>query len=416
MIFGKKADPGPKTYVYIARNDLDEVVEGELKALEENAAAIHLGRMGMEPISILEKGESILEKDINLFESVPPMAIYNFTRQLSVMMKAAVPLVDALESMQSPDMNPMLKKATDKIIGDVSAGFSLSQAMSKHPRVFNEMFVNIIKAGESAGVLDEVMYQLADFISHDLKLRMGITQAIRYPMIVIGITLAVGVYAVTFILPRFSSLFSSTRIALPLPTRILLGLDVFIKANYSYIIFGIFAFLTAFLLIIRTERGRYHWHKFLLSAPIIGPILTKMAISRFCHVLETLDRTGVPILSALQIAGNTVGNAFILDRVKNIHLDVEMGKQIAKSLNIHAADVFPAHVLKMISVGEDAGALDDMLKEIGDMTDEETKDHVLRLTATLEPLITVFMGIMILTLSLAIFLPIWDMYEALASG
>ena len=416
MIFGKKADPGPKTYVYIARNDLDEVVEGELKALEENAAVIQLGRMGMEPISILEKGESILEKDINLFESVPPMAIYNFTRQLSVMMKAAVPLVDALESMQSPDMNPMLKKATDKIIGDVSAGFSLSQAMSKHPRVFNEMFVNIIKAGESAGVLDEVMYQLADFISHDLKLRMGITQAIRYPMIVIGITLAVGVYAVTFILPRFSSLFSSTRIALPLPTRILLGLDVFIKANYSYIIFGIFAFLTAFLLIIRTERGRYHWHKFLLSAPIIGPILTKMAISRFCHVLETLDRTGVPILSALQIAGNTVGNAFILDRVKNIHLDVEMGKQIAKSLNIHAADVFPAHVLKMISVGEDAGALDDMLKEIGDMTDEETKDHVLRLTATLEPLITVFMGIMILTLSLAIFLPIWDMYEALASG
>ncbi len=416
MIFGKKADTGPKTYLYIARNDLDEVVEGELKALEENAAAIHLGRMGMEPISILEKGESILEKDINLFESVPPMAIYNFTRQLSVMMKAAVPLVDALESMQSPDMNPMLKKATDKIIGDVSAGFSLSQAMSKHPRVFNEMFVNIIKAGESAGVLDEVMYQLADFISHDLKLRMGITQAIRYPMIVIGITLAVGVYAVTFILPRFSSLFSSTRIALPLPTRILLGLDVFIKANYSYIIFGIFAFLTAFLLIIRTERGRYHWHKFLLSAPIIGPILTKMAISRFCHVLETLDRTGVPILSALQIAGNTVGNAFILDRVKNIHLDVEMGKQIAKSLNIHAADVFPAHVLKMISVGEDAGALDDMLKEIGDMTDEETKDHVLRLTATLEPLIAVFMGIMILTLSLAIFLPIWDMYEALASG
>jgi len=416
MIFGKKADPGPKTYVYIARNDLDEVVEGELKALEENAAVIQLGRMGMEPISILEKGESILDKDINIFESVPPMAIYNFTRQLSVMMKAAVPLVDALESMQSPDMNPMLKKATDKIIGDVSAGFSLSQAMSKHPRVFNEMFVNIIKAGESAGVLDEVMYQLADFISHDLKLRMGITQAIRYPMIVIGITLAVGVYAVTFILPRFSSLFSSTRIALPLPTRILLGLDVFIKANYSYIIFGIFAFLTAFLLIIRTERGRYHWHKFLLSAPIIGPILTKMAISRFCHVLETLDRTGVPILSALQIAGNTVGNAFILDRVKNIHLDVEMGKQIAKSLNIHAADVFPAHVLKMISVGEDAGALDDMLKEIGDMTDEETKDHVLRLTATLEPLITVFMGIMILTLSLAIFLPIWDMYEALASG
>jgi len=416
MIFGKKTDTGPKTYTYIAKNEVEEVIQGEVRALGENAASLKLERMGMEPISILEKGESILEMQLNFFEKVPPMAIYNFTRQLSVMMKAAVPLVDALESMQSPQMAPMLKTAIDKIIIDVSAGFSLSQAMAKHPRVFNEMFVNIIKAGESAGVLDEVMYQLADFISHDLKLRMGITQAIRYPMIVIGITLAVGVYAVTFILPRFSALFSTTRIALPLPTRILLGLDLFIKNNYALIIFGIFAFLTAFLLIIRTERGRYHWHKFLLDAPIIGPILTKMAISRFCHVLETLDRTGVPILAALKIAGNTVGNAFILDRVKNIHVDVEMGKQIAKSLNTHAADVFPAHVLKMISVGEDAGALDDMLKEIGEMTDEETKDHVLRLTATLEPLITVFMGIMILTLALAIFLPIWDMYEALANS
>ena len=416
MIFGKKTDTGPKTYTYIAKNEVEEVIQGEVRALGENAASLKLERMGMEPISILEKGESILEKQVNFFEKVPPMAIYNFTRQLSVMMKAAVPLVDALESMQSPQMAPMLKTAIDKIINDVSAGFSLSQAMAKHPRVFNEMFVNIIKAGESAGVLDEVMYQLADFISHDLKLRMGITQAIRYPMIVIGITLAVGVYAVTFILPRFSALFGSTRIALPLPTRMLLGLDIFIKNNYALLIFGIFAFLTAFLFIIRTERGRYHWHKFLLDAPIIGPILTKMAISRFCHVLETLDRTGVPILAALKIAGNTVGNAFILDRVKNIHVDVEMGKQIAKSLNTHAADVFPAHVLKMISVGEDAGALDDMLKEIGEMTDEETKDHVLRLTATLEPLITVFMGIMILTLALAIFLPIWDMYEALANS
>ena len=416
MIFGKKTDTGPKTYTYIVKNDLDEVVQGELRALNEDTAALQLERMGMEPISILVKGESILDMQVGFFEKVPPMAIYNFTRQLSVMMKAAVPLVEALHSMQSPLMNPMLNRAINKIIDDVSAGFSLSLAMAKHPRVFNEMFVNIIKAGESAGVLDEVMYQLADFISHDLKLRMGITQAIRYPMIVIGITLAVGVYAVTFILPRFSALFSSTRIALPLPTRMLLGLDVFIKNNYALLIFGIFAFLTAFLLIIRTEKGRYQWHKFLLSAPIIGPILTKMAISRFCHVLETLDRTGVPILSALQIAGNTVGNAFILERVKNIHVDVEMGKQIAKSLQHHAADVFPAHVLKMISVGEDAGALDDMLKEIGDMTDEETKDHVLRLTATLEPLITVFMGIMILTLALAIFLPIWDMYEALAKG
>ena len=144
MSFGKKADTGPRTFTYIAKNDLDEVVQGELRALGENAAAVQLERKGMEPVSILEKGESILDKDFDFFEKVPPMAIYNFTRQLSVMMKAAVPLVDALHSMQSPQMNPMLKKAIDNIIEQVSAGSSLSDAMAKHPRVFNEMFVNII--------------------------------------------------------------------------------------------------------------------------------------------------------------------------------------------------------------------------------------------------------------------------------
>ena len=404
------------SWSYIATNPSTGVVRGELRAVGQDSALIQLERMGLDPISVSEKKQSILDMQITLFEKVPPADIYNFTRQLSVMLKAGVPLVDALDSVHSDDTNPLLNRTLDSIIDDVNSGLSLSRAMEKHPKVFDNMFTNIVRAGESAGVLDKVMFQLADFIAHDLKLRMGITQAIRYPSIVIGITMLVGVFAVTYILPRFSTLFSSTRIELPLPTRILLGIDQFINDNWGGIIFFILFFAFAFWRALNTKAGLYQWHKFVLSLPVFGPIAQKMAISRFCHVLDTLDRTGVPILQALEISGKTAGNTYIEDRLSKVHTDVQMGKKVATSINTHTHDIFPSHVLKMIQVGEDAGAMDDMLGEIGDMTDAEVQDRVLKLTATIEPIITVVMGVFILILALAIFLPIWDMYEALSTG
>ena len=210
------------SFSYIATNSSAGVVRGELRAAGQGSALIQLERMGLEPISVTKKKESILDTQVSLFEKVPPADIYNFTRQLSVMLKAGVPLIDALDSVHSDKTNNLLKRTIDTVIDDVSSGMSLSKSMAKHPKAFSDMFVNIVKAGESAGVLDKVLFQLADFIAHDLKLRMGITQAIRYPSIVIGITILVGVFAVTYILPRFSTLFANTRIELPLPTRILL--------------------------------------------------------------------------------------------------------------------------------------------------------------------------------------------------
>ena len=403
-------------FSYIATNPESGVVRGELRAVGEETVLVQLERMGLAPVSVSKKKESILDMNLTFFEKVPPTDIYNFTRQLSVMLKAGVPLVDALDSVHSDQTNPLLNKTIVAVIDDVSGGMSLSKSMSKHPKVFNNMFVNIVKAGERAGVLDQVLFQLADFIAHDLKLTMGIKAAIRYPSIVIGITLMVGVFAVTYILPRFSTLFANTRIALPLPTRILLGIDQFVKDNWTGIIFFTLFFILVFWRALRTKAGLYQWHKFILGLPIFGPLAQKMAISRFCHVLDTLDRTGVPILEALDISGRTAGNTFVEDRLAKVHADVEVGKKVALSIQRHTHDIFPPHVLKMIQVGEDAGAMDDMLKEIGDMTDAEVQDRVLKLTATLEPLITVIMGVFILTLALAIFLPIWDMYEALSTS
>ena len=403
-------------FSYIATNDTTGIVRGELRAQGQNAALDQLEKIGLKPISVKKKTTSLLDTQIDLFEKVPPEDIYNFTRQLSVMLKAGVPLVDALDSVHSNKTNALLKKTIDKVIDDVSSGLSLSKSMRKHPKVFNSMFVNIIKAGESAGVLDQVLFQLADFIAHDLKLRMGITQAIRYPSIVVGITILVGVFAVTYILPRFSTLFANTKIDLPTPTRILLGINQFFTDYWQFAIFGILILIIAIWRTLKTKAGLYQWHKILLELPVFGPIAQKMAISRFCHVLDTLDRTGVPILDALEIAGKTAGNAFIEERLAKVYKDVQMGKKVAVSITSHTLDIFPNHVLKMIQVGEEAGAMDDMLKEIGDMTDAEVQDKVLKLTATLEPIITVIMGVFILTLALSIFLPIWDMYEALSRG
>ena len=248
-------------YNYIATNPSTGVVRGELRGAGQDSVLLQLERMGLEPISVTEKKQSILDMQVTLFEKVPPAQIYNFTRQLSVMLKAGVPIVDALDSVHSEETNALLNRTLDAVIDDVSNGISLSRAMDKHPKVFNTMFVNIVKAGESAGVLDKVMFQLADFISHDLKLRMGITQAIRYPSIVVGITVMVGVFAVTYILPRFSSLFSSTRIELPLPTRILLAIDQFMNDNWAGIIFFIVFFILVFWRALKTKAGLYQWHK-----------------------------------------------------------------------------------------------------------------------------------------------------------
>ena len=332
------------------------------------------------------------------------------------MIKAGVPLIDALDSMLSKTINPILNKTIKKIIEDISAGSTLSGALEKHPKVFDTMYINIIRAGESSGVLETVLFKLADFISYDLQLRNGIKQAIRYPMIVIGITITVGFYAVAFILPRFSVLFTQTGIELPLPTKILLGIDQFLQNYSGFLMVGIAILAAAFFQLKRRKKGAVIWDRFKINAPVFGKIFKNMAISRFCHVLETLNRTGVPILESLKISSRSTGNSYVRHKLSNTTSDVSLGHKIAISLDKYGSDIFEAQQIKMIQVGEEAASLDDMLTEIALMVDNETQTRVRTLTSTLEPIITVIMGAMILVLALSIFLPIWDMYESLAAN
>ena len=393
-----------KTFAYTAQDSQEVIQTGEHSAIDQNSVVSYLAGMGLTPINIAEKKKSALEMNINFFDSVTPNEIYNFTRQLAVMLRAGVPLIDGLEAMESDQNNPALNRVIKSVVISVSSGISFSEALSAHPKVFNSMFIFIVKAGETAGVLDKVMMKIAEFIKHDLEMRDGIKSALRYPAIVMVITIAVAVLAVVYLLPRFTSLFTETNIALPAMTRFYLGIDYVIQNYYPFILGGIIIFVIAFIKTLQTKRGRYTWDKFILSAPIFGPISRGLSISRFSNIFETLNSSGVPILNCLDIVGKTVGNTFIEYRLDKISHEVRTGKKIAKSLRRHTSDIFPPHVLKMIEVGEEAGAMDDMMHEIAILFDNETRNMVQRLTASVEPFITVTMGVFILSLALAIFL------------
>jgi len=405
-----------KIFSYTAQDTQDTMLTGEYSAIDQNSVANYLMGMGLRPINITEKKKSIFDMELDFFESVTPNEVYNFTRQLAVMLKAGVQLIDALEAMESDQNNPAVNRMIKSVVQSVSGGISFSDALSNHPKVFNSMFIFIVKAGETAGVLDMVMMKIAEFIKHDLEMRSGIKSALRYPAIVMVITIAVAVLAVVFLLPRFSALFKETRIELPAMTKFYLGIDQFIQDNFIFLIAGIAISALAFFQSLKTTRGRYFWDKFLLNIPIFGPISRGISISRFSNIFETLNSSGVPILDCLDIVGKTVGNAFIQFRLDKISKDVQVGKKVANSLRNHTSDIFPPHVLKMIEVGEEAGAIDDMMHEIAILYDNEVRNMVQRLTASIEPIITVTMGIFILTLALAIFVPVWDSYVALTNN
>ena len=405
-----------KTFSYTAQDTQDTILTGTYSAVNQNSVASYLAGMGLKPINITEKKKSILDMEINFLDSVSPNEVYNFTRQLAVMLRAGVPLIDALEAMESEHNNPAVNRVIQSVVKRVTGGIAFSEALSMHPQVFNNMFIFIVKAGETAGVLDAVMLKIAEFIKHDLEMRNGIKSALRYPAIVMVITVAVAILAVVYLLPRFSALFKETRIELPAMTKFYLGIDFIIQNCYGYILLTIIILAASFIQMLRTKKVRYIWDKFILKVPIFGPIIRGVSISRFSNIFETLNSSGVPILSCLDIVGKTVGNTFIEFRLNRISQDVRIGKKVANSLREHTSDIFPPHVLKMIEVGEEAGAIDDMMHEIATLYDNETRNMVQRLTASVEPIITVTMGIFILSLALAIFVPVWDSYVALTTN
>jgi len=398
-------------FEYKAINDLGKTITGTMEATYPGAVSEYLDSQNFVPIKIAEKKQTSL--NINLFsgkKKVKSEELINFTKQLVTLLKAGVPIISSLESLIEQTDNHTMKEILTQIYRDVEGGGNFSDALKKHPTVFSELYVNSVKAGETGGVLDQVLERLCMLMSYEQEIKAKVKGAIRYPIIVVcGIIIGFSVL-MTVVVPKFVGLFASTGAQLPLPTKILIGISGFFKNYWWALLIGTVAVVIIFLNYIKTKKGKRNWDKTKLKIPIFGNLFLKTAMSRFAHMFETLNKSGLPILQTMEIVSKTIGNVVIAEALEKVGQGIEKGKGIAKPLQ--ESKLFPPLVVRMIAVGEQSGSLDDMLKNVSEHYDTEVNYLIQNLVTMIEPVLTVTIGAIILLLALGIFLPMWEMMNA----
>ena len=401
---------------YKVRDKEGKIVSGSLESPDLNSIVDRLDSFGYVPISVHEeKRQSGVAVDFGrFFERTKPVDLINFTRQFVTLHRAGLPMLSAIGALQAQTTAKPLARALDAIRKDLMGGTALSAAMSKFPRVFSELYVNSIWAGETGGVLDDILDRLVMLLEHERKLKSDVGAALRYPAILmVGFAVAIVVLA-TFVLPKFTILLTSVGGKMPLPTQILLIFTGFMQKFWYIIILLAAGIAVLFYLFIRTPAGRLWWDRLQLRIPIFGPILYKMALSRFARMFETLDRTGLPILRSLGLVAKTVGNVYIGGAVDKLAESVRRGCGLAAPMR--EIGVFPTMVVQMVATGEESGALDDMLKQVSDYYDQEVEYAVKNLTAMIEPIMILVMGVGAIFLIIAIIMPYMSILTSFGSG
>jgi len=385
-----------------------QAATGMLQAPSKAAAEAMLRRQRVEAPSIKEKGKEIAVPKFG--GRVPPQMIAIFTRQFSVMIDAGLPLVQCLEILGSQQENKTFKRALIQIRQDVESGSNLADAMRKHPKIFNDLYTNMVAAGEAGGILDTILQRLAQYIEKAVKLNSQVKSAMIYPVAVVSIAAIVVAVILWKVIPVFAALFKGLGAELPMPTIIVMHLSDFL-VDYWWLIIIVIAGTVFFLKRYHeTYKGKRIIDGILLKAPIFGLLMRKIAVARFCRTLSTLTSSGVPILDGLQITARTAGNAVIEDAIMATRKSVEEGKTISEPLG--DTDVFPSMVVQMIAVGEQTGALDTMLSKIADFYEDEVDTAVGALTSILEPVMMIFLGTLLGGLIIAMYLPIFELAGA----
>ena len=393
-------------YRYKARDKAGKAVQGIISGENRLAVAYNLEGIGYILISIEEVQDTKIGKIIFRTKKVTLTNLNMFTRQLFTLQKAGLPLLMSLEAIGKQVQNQTFKDIIKDISLSVETGTSLSAAMEKHPQVFDELYVNMIRAGEAGGILEDILARLTSLGEKELDTRAKIKSATRYPLIAAIAIIAAFFIITTLIIPKFAAVFAQFKTTLPLPTRVLIFLSVMIK-RYWYI--G--ALLVAgavywFRRFIDTAKGRYIWDSAILKAPIFGDLLLKLIMSRLTRVMGILLRSGLPILQVLDIASRSAGNAVISKEMVNIAASVKEGKGLAGPMEY--SGIFPPVVIQMVAVGEETGKVDELLENISDYFDREADYTIKNLTVLIEPIFILFLGIMVLIMALSIFLPMWN--------
>lgn len=394
-------------YRYKARDRFGKAVSGVTIAQDRDAAARKLQDMGYLPISIEELRELSPGKLLVKIKHVSLEELSAFTRQLYSLQKAGLPLITSLDAIAKQIKNRYFKIAIEEISRNVQGGLSFSSSLKQQDRIFNEIYVNMIKAAESGGNLIDILERLTGLIEQEIDTRARVKAATRYPLLAFFVLCLAFLIVVTFVIPRFAVIYSQFKAVLPLPTRILIGINLLVKKFWYLFILIIGMGVFIFLRFIHSSSGRPLWDNFKLKIPVLGPLVTILVMSRFARVTAILMKSGVPILEVMDLVSHTTGNIIIARAIGNIKESVNQGKGISEPMKV--SGLFPAVVIQMVAAGEQSGRIDDLLLGIADYYDRESGYLIKNLTTYIEPLLIFVLALMVLLLALAIFLPMWNL-------
>ena len=401
------------TYAYQARDNHGKILSGIQDALNEENAINSLMSRGLMVLTIAQKGAASKRKKN---ASVKETDLVLFTRQLATMIDAGIPLVGATTALYET-ADPKKQAGLRNVVGDITArvqgGESFNQALAKWPHVFNRLYISMVKAGETGGLLAEILDRLAGFLEASARLRKKIKSALTYPVAVISIAILITTFLIVKVVPVFADIFKDFGKPLPAPTQFLVDLSDFMRNQWYFIIaivFGAFFGIRAFM---RTKSGHELWNVWQLKLPVFGGLIHKICMSRFARTFAQLIRSGVPILETLEIVGGSAGNVVVERAIKGISADVERGDNL--SVAMAKKTIFPPMMLRMVSAGESTGKIDEMLEKMADFWDEEIEALLSALTSLLEPILIVVLGIIVGGIVIALFLPIFQLSEVVSS-
>jgi type IV pilus assembly protein PilC len=397
-------------YLWEGKNRSNQIQKGELEAIGVDAVKAYLNRMRIIPSTIKKKPKDLFASVAFLQPQVKEADIIIFCRQFSTMIDAGLPIVQCMDILQSQQENPTFKRMLKQIKESVESGSTLAESLKKYPKHFDNLFVNMVAAGEAGGILDVILKRLSGYMEKAAKLKRKVKGAMVYPAITISVAVMVVIVIMVFVIPVFQKMFAEFGSALPAPTQIVINMSSFVKSKIHYLIIAVVLFIIALRKYYKTEKGRLSVDAFMLKLPVFGMLLRKVAVAKFTRTMGTMLSSGVAILEALDIVAKTSGNRVIENAIYSVRSGISEGRTMADPLL--ASGVFPPMVCQMISVGESTGALDAMLEKIADFYDEEVDQAVENLTAMIEPLMIVFLGVIVGGLIVAMYLPIFKMAGA----
>jgi len=401
-------------YHYEGRNRTGEAVSGDLEASSENAVASDLQSQGIIPISISETVvqfdvmEYLTEK-LNL-EQVSLEDLIIFSRQMYALNKAGIPLLQALQGLADSIRNARLAKAIYDVIRSIESGVNLASSLGQHPDVFTPIIVSMVHVGENTGRLDDAFFQIAYYLELERDTRKRIKQATRYPIMVTSAISVALVIINIFVIPQFAKVFANLKVELPIYTRILIGTSEFFENYWWLLLMGAMVIGVGFVKYVGTETGLYKWDRLKLKIPFIGGIFTRIMLARFSRVFAMLTAAGVPVLQSLSAVSQAVGNKYVGEAIADMHVGIERGETFTRTAI--ATGMFSPLVIQMMGVGESTGSMDEMLIEVAEFYEQEVDYDLKRLSDWIEPILILFMGVLVLVLALGIFLPMWDLGAA----